>query len=90
MVWRLTWCKNSFQFTQIERTKSCVRADYVIDDLLAGKYGSFSFDGEGNYSQQTVLIEKGVLKDYLMINRKNRASTGNGRRDLTSIGRFPG
>jgi TldD protein len=58
----------------------------VIDDAtLPGKYGSFSFDDEGNYSQQTVLIEKGVLKDYLYdyltAKKENRASTGNGRRE---------
>ena len=55
------------------------------DATLPGKYGSFSFDDEGNYSQQTVLIEKGVLKDYLYdyltAKKENRASTGNGRRE---------
>ncbi len=58
----------------------------VIDDAtLPGRYGSFSFDDEGSHSQQTVLIEKGILKDYmydyLTARKENRGSTGNGRRE---------
>jgi PmbA protein len=38
----------------------------VIDDgLLPGKLGSGPFDSEGVPSQRTVVIEKGVLKNYL-------------------------
>lgn len=58
----------------------------VVDDAtLEGKYGSFAYDDEGVPAQQTVLIEKGILKDYmydrLSARRHNRVSTGNGRRE---------
>jgi len=58
----------------------------VIDDpTLPGKYGSYRFDDEGTPAQRTVLIEKGVLKeylyDYLTARKEGRASTGNGRRE---------
>lgn len=37
----------------------------VEDPTLPGKRGSYSFDDEGVPSQKAVLIEKGVLKNYL-------------------------
>ena len=86
MVWRLTWCKQLSVYANKKGQKVASELITVIDDAtLPGKYGSFSFDDEGNYSQQTVLIEKGVLKDYLYdyltAKKENRASTGNGRRE---------
>ena len=58
----------------------------VIDDAtLAGRRGSFRFDDEGTPSQQTVLVERGILKgflyDRLTAMRDNVSSTGNGRRE---------
>lgn len=58
----------------------------VVDDAtLPGKYGSLTFDDEGNPGQKTVLIENGILKDYmydyLTAKKEGRASTGNGRRE---------
>ncbi|BAI80572.1 peptidase U62, modulator of DNA gyrase [Deferribacter desulfuricans SSM1] len=57
----------------------------VIDDAtLDGKRGSFYFDDEGVEAQRTVLIENGVLKNYmydrLYAMKNNCQSTGNGRR----------
>ena len=57
----------------------------VIDDAtLPGKYGSFSYDDEGNPGRKNVLIENGILKQYLYDFRSARRvgteSTGNGRR----------
>jgi len=66
----------------------------VIDDaLIEGAIGSFSFDGEGVPSQRNVLIEKGVLKNFMYdvytANKENKESTGNavrnGFRSLPSI-----
>jgi len=52
---------------------------------LPGKRGSFSFDDEGIESQKTVLIEKGVLKNYIYDRetalKDGVPSTGNGRRE---------
>lgn len=58
----------------------------VVDDAtLPGKYGSFCFDDEGNYGQRTVLIENGILINYmydrLTAAKDGTKSTGNGRRE---------
>ncbi|MBI4196187.1 MAG: TldD/PmbA family protein [Deltaproteobacteria bacterium] len=58
----------------------------VVDDAtVPNKRGSFVFDDEGTPAERTVLIEKGVLKNYMFDRRmamKNGArSTGNGRRE---------
>ncbi|WP_457754653.1 TldD/PmbA family protein [Thermococcus sp.] len=59
----------------------------LIDDAtLKGKLGSYSFDGEGNPSQRTVLIERGILKNFLFdetyARLMNTKSTGNAVRDF--------
>jgi len=57
----------------------------VVDDAtLPGKYGSFCFDDEGSRARKKVLIDQGILSeymyDYLTAQRDGRESTGNGRR----------
>ena len=58
----------------------------VVDDAtLPNKRGSFVFDDEGTPSERTVLIENGVLKNYMydrrVALRDGVRSTGNGRRE---------
>lgn len=58
----------------------------VLDDAtVPNQRGSFAFDDEGVLSQRTVLIEKGVLKNYMFDRRyslrEGTESTGNGRRE---------
>lgn len=58
----------------------------VVDDAtLPGKRGSFAFDDEGSLAQRTVLIDRGILKNYLCdrlcAQRLSLKSTGNGRRE---------
>jgi TldD protein len=58
----------------------------VDDGTIPGRRGSLRFDDDGTPSQRTVLIEKGVLKEYMWdlveARRAGRASsTGNGRRE---------
>jgi TldD protein len=58
----------------------------VVDDgSLAGRRGSLSIDDEGTPTQETVLIEDGVLKGYLQDRLNARLMgvepTGNGRRE---------
>jgi TldD protein len=58
----------------------------VVDDgTLGGRRGSLNIDDEGVPSQNTVLIEKGILKGYMQ-DRMNAglmgvSPTGNGRRE---------
>lgn len=57
----------------------------VIDDpTLSNMRGSYIFDDEGTPSQRTVLVEKGVLINYLYDKytsmKEGKSSTGNGRR----------
>jgi TldD protein len=58
----------------------------VLDDsTLASKSGSFRFDDEGTPAQRTVLVENGILKNYmydrLTAMKDGTISTGNGRRE---------
>ncbi len=56
----------------------------VDDGTIPGRRGSLRFDDEGTPSQKTVLIENGILKEYMWdlteARRAGRSSTGNGRR----------
>jgi TldD protein len=58
----------------------------IVDDgTLMGRRGSLNIDDEGIPSQNTVLIEKGILRGYMQdkLNARlmGQASTGNGRRE---------
>ena len=58
----------------------------VVDDgSIAGRRGSLSIDDEGTPTQETVLIEDGILKGYIHDRLNARlmgvAPTGNGRRE---------
>ena len=58
----------------------------VVDDgTMDGRRGSLSIDDEGTPSQNTVLIENGILKGYMQdkINARlmGMPTTGNGRRE---------
>ena len=58
----------------------------VVDDgSIAGRRGSLSIDDEGTPTQETVLIEDGILKGYMQDRLNARlmgvAATGNGRRE---------
>ena len=59
----------------------CVTA--IDDGTTPGKWGTTAFDDEGTPTQKTVLIEKGVLKSY-MVDRLGAVKTGYG---LTGSGR---
>lgn len=57
----------------------------VVDDgTMAKEWGNYAIDDEGNPAQRNVLIEDGVLTDYmwdlLRARKEGRASSGNGRR----------
>ncbi|MCC6616329.1 MAG: TldD/PmbA family protein [Anaerolineae bacterium] len=58
----------------------------IDDGTIPGRRGSLKFDDDGTPAQRTVLIEKGILKEYMWdlveARRVGRdGSTGNGRRE---------
>lgn len=61
----------------------------IVDNgTLANRRGSLNIDDEGIPTQNNVLIENGILKNYMMDKRNGRLmgvpSTGNGRRESYS------
>ncbi|MBN1285760.1 MAG: TldD/PmbA family protein [Anaerolineae bacterium] len=56
----------------------------IDDGSLPGRRGTMRFDDEGTPTQRTVLIENGILKEFMWdlteARRAGRQSTGNGRR----------
>lgn len=56
----------------------------IDDGTIPGRRGTIRFDDEGTPSQETVLIENGILKEYMWdlteARRAGHHSTGNGRR----------
>jgi len=56
----------------------------VDDGTMGGEWGCFAIDDEGRPAQRNVLIEDGVLVDYmwdgLRARKEGRPSSGNGRR----------
>jgi TldD protein len=56
----------------------------VDDGTVLGEWGNFDIDDEGHAPARNVLIENGVLTDYmwdwLRARKEGRASSGNGRR----------
>ncbi|MEZ5372433.1 MAG: metallopeptidase TldD-related protein [Microthrixaceae bacterium] len=56
----------------------------VDDGTMGGEWGAFAIDDEGRPAQRNVLIEDGVLTDFmwdlLRARKEGRASSGNGRR----------
>ncbi|MFK4784447.1 TldD/PmbA family protein [Fusobacterium sp. MFO224] len=58
---------------------------FVDDGTLKNEWGSLTVDDEGARTQRNVLIEKGILKGYMIdkLNgrRMNMESTGSGRRE---------
>ena len=59
--------------------------DIVDDKTLPFRRGTYAFDDEGTASERTMLVEKGVLKNYLFDRfhamKYGMASTANGRRE---------
>ena len=57
----------------------------LIDDgTMVGEWGRFAIDDEGNRANQNILIENGILTDYMWdwfrARKHGRTSSGNGRR----------
>ena len=77
--------KGSSAYTGLVGQRIAAPIVTAIDDgTIPGRRGSLRFDDDGTPSSPTVLIEKGVLKEYMWdlveARRMKRESTGNGRR----------
>ena len=73
--------KSSFLVDRLGRRVASPLLTLVDDPLRTGGLASRPFDGEGVISRRTVVIEKGILKSYLMDSYQARklglATTGN-------------
>jgi TldD protein len=69
---------------QVGRTVASELVTLVDDGTVAGEWGYLAVDDEGHEGARNVLIDGGVLTDYmwdfLRARREGRASSGNGRR----------
>ena len=77
--------KNTSAFSNLMGEKIAAEGVTVIDDgTLLDRRGSLTIDDEGTPTNKTVLIENGILKNYLhdRLNARlmNMEPTGNGRR----------
>lgn len=86
------YLRRSFLADTLEQQVAATAVTIVDDALLPGGLGSRPFDGEGVASQRTVVVEKGVLRDYLCgtysARKLGRRSTGNGTGNGESPGNF--
>ena len=81
--------KGSSVFTGKIGERVAAKGVTVIDDgTIPDRRGSLSIDDEGTTTQRTVLIENGILKNYMLdrMNARlmNKQPTGNGRRESFS------
>ena len=81
--------KKTSAFADLVGKKVASEQITIVDDgTLLNKRGSLTIDDEGTPSQRTVLIENGILKNFMQdrLNAKlmNTNATGNGRRESYS------
>jgi PmbA protein len=76
------YLRRSFLTDALEKQVGTAGLTLVDDGLRPAALGSRPFDGEGVASQRTVVVEKGVLRNYLCgsysARKLGRKSTGNG------------
>ncbi|MDF2690204.1 MAG: tldD [Gammaproteobacteria bacterium] len=78
--------KQTSSFSQLMGKQVASELCTIVDDgTLTGRRGSLNVDDEGTPTQQTILIENGILKNYMMDKLNARLmgvnSTGNARRE---------
>ncbi len=76
----------SFWANQLGQRVASENVTVIDDGTLAGLFGTAPFDGEGLPTRRTVIVENGVLKNYLLntytARKLNMHSTGNASRGL--------
>ncbi|MGN6670008.1 MAG: metalloprotease TldD [Candidatus Nucleicultricaceae bacterium] len=86
--------KKTSAFSELMHQQVAAKGITVVDDgTLPNRRGSLTIDDEGTTTQCTVLIEDGILKNYMQdrMNARlmNTRSTGNGRRESYAFPPFP-
>lgn len=70
---------------KLNRQVSVEEVSVIDDATLAGKYGSYRWDDEGSPARRTVLIDRGILREFLYdrltASKDGVESSGNGRRE---------
>jgi PmbA protein len=76
----------SFWTNQLGQQVASANVTVIDDGTMPGLFGTAPFDGEGLPTRRTVIVEKGILRNYLLntyTGRKlNMESTGNASRGL--------
>ena len=76
----------SFWADQLGKQVASANVTVIDDGTIAGLFGTAPFDGEGLPTRRTVMVENGVLKNYLLNTYTGRKlsmqSTGNASRGL--------
>ena len=85
MVWKVILIEKNISFYRLNRKKVASKGVTVMDDgTIPDRRGSINFDDEGSPSKRNILIEDGVLVNYMQDRQNGRLmgthSTGNGRR----------
>ena len=79
--------KSSFLLDKLGQRIAAESVTVIDDSTIPGYFGASPFDDEGVPSRRTVIIENGVLKNYLFntyaARKLNAKTTGNGARGLT-------
>ena len=76
--------KTSAFYNLVNQSVASDQITVVDDGTIFNRRGSLTIDDEGTPSQNTILIEKGILKNFMQdrLNARlmNQSPTGNGRR----------
>lgn len=84
------WRKSSYLIDRLETEVASQLVTIVDDPLIPRGPGSKAFDGEGLRTRKNVVVEKGVLRTYLLdcysARKLGMAPTGNASRGGGSIG----
>jgi PmbA protein len=76
----------SFWAHQLGQQVASANVTVIDDGTMPGLFGTSPFDGEGLPTRRTIIVEKGILKNYLLntytARKLNMQSTGNAARGL--------
>jgi len=79
--------KSSFLLDKLGQQIAAETVTVIDDGTIPGYFGSSPFDDEGVPTRRTVIVENGVLRNYLFntysARKLNAKTTGNGARGLT-------